>query len=238
MNMKRGNFLFIAVLLAVSPLLSALNAGDRPTVSVAGNTFLVDGEPTYKGRYWKGNKVEGLLLNARLVQGVFDDENPETRVLFKYPDTGVWDADRNTNEFVAAMSVWHEYGLNSFTVNMQGGSPTGYGNKAWRNSGFTEKGELKPAYLDRLTRILNRAEELKMVVILGYFYFGQDQYLEDEQAIVRAVDGLTDWLLDKGYGNVLVEINNECDVRSYNHDILKPDPVSYTHLTLPTIYSV
>src|SRR5262249_34164713 len=29
-------------------------------------------------------------------------------------------------------------------------------------------------------------------------------------------------LLDKGYRNVLVELNNECDVRSYDHDILKP----------------
>lgn len=225
MNMKRGFFLLVGMLVGVCLPLYAQTVGVRPTVSIDGNTFLIDGEPTYKGRYWKGNKVEGLLLNARLVQGVFDDENPETRVLFNYPDTGVWDADRNTNEFVAAMSVWYEYGLNSFTVNMQGGSPTGYGNKAWRNSGFTESGELKPAYLDRLTRILNRAEELKMVVILGYFYFGQDQYLEDEQAVVRAVDGMTEWLLDKGYGNVLVEINNECDVRSYDHDILKPERV-------------
>lgn len=220
--MKSGYCFWVGLLLSGCFVLDALGAGNRPTVSIKGNTFLIDGEPTYKGRYWKGNKVEGLLLNARLVQGVFDDENPDTRSLFKYPDTGVWDPDRNTNEFVAAMSVWNRYGLNAFTVNMQGGSPTGYGNKAWRNSGFTESGELKSAYLDRLTRILDRAEELKMVVILGYFYFGQDQYIKDESAVLRAVDGMTDWLLDKGYQNVLVEINNECDVRSYDHDILKP----------------
>ncbi len=203
----------------------AQESRSRPTVSIDGDRFLVDGKPTYPGRYWRGNKVEGLLLNARLVQGVFDDENPETRRFFHYPDTGVWDPDRNTNEFVKAMSVWHEYGLNAFTINMQGGSPTGYGNKTWKNTGFTAAGDLKQTYLDRLKRILDRAEELKMIVILGYFYFGQDQNVADEAAVIRAVDKLTLWLLENGYGNVLVEINNECDVRSYDHDILKPNRV-------------
>jgi len=195
---------------------------DRPVVSIEGNTFLIDGEPTYKGRYWNGNKVEGLLLNARLVQGIFDDENPETRELFNYPDTGVWDPDRNTDEFVAAMQIWDSYGLNSFTINLQGGSPTGYGNKTWKNTAFTETGELKPAYLDRLTRILEKAEELKMIPIIGYFYFGQDQNLKDEAAIINAVDNTTDWLLEKGYRNVLIEINNESNIKAYDHEILKP----------------
>lgn len=198
------------------------SASERPVVSIEGNMFLIDGAPTYPGRYWNGNKVEGLLLNSRMVQGVFDDENPETRELFNYPDTGVWDPDRNTDEFVAAMPIWSSYGLNSFTVNLQGGSPTGYGNKTWKNTAFTETGELKPAYLDRLSRILDKAEALKMIPILGYFYFGQDQNLTDEAAIIRAVDNITDWLLEKGYRNVLVEVNNESNIKAYDHEILKP----------------
>jgi hypothetical protein len=63
-----------------------------------------------------------------------------------------------------------------------------------------------------------------MAVILGYFYFGQDERLRDEGAVIRATDNATRWLLDRGYGNVLVEINNECNVR-YDHPILKPDRV-------------
>ena len=35
-----------------------------------------DGKPTYAGRTYNGMKVEGLLLNSRMVQGVFDDRNP------------------------------------------------------------------------------------------------------------------------------------------------------------------
>jgi len=63
------------------------------------------------------------------------------------------------------------------------------------------------------------------VVILGYFYFGQDQNLEDEAAVINAVENITHWILNKGYKNILVEINNECDVRAYDHDILKPGRV-------------
>jgi hypothetical protein len=63
-----------------------------------------------------------------------------------------------------------------------------------------------------------------MVVILGYFYFGQDERIKNEAAVIRAVDGATDWILEQGYQNVLVEINNECNVR-YDHAILQPDRI-------------
>src|ERR1043166_3508979 len=63
-----------------------------------------------------------------------------------------------------------------------------------------------------------------MVVILGIFYFGQDERLKDETAVIRAVDQTVDWLFARGDRHVLIEINNECNVR-YDHAILKPDRV-------------
>jgi len=158
-----------------------------------------------------------------MVQGIFDDLNPETRDLFVYPDTRKWDPDRNTREFVEAMDEWHSYGLNSFTINLQGGSPVGYGNqKNWLNSAFTEDGDLRPAFMGRLEKILNKADDLNMVVILGLFYFGQDQNLRGEQAVKAGVKNAIDWLFEKGYRNVLIEVNNECNVNQYDHEILKP----------------
>jgi hypothetical protein len=114
-----------------------------------------------------------------MVQGIFDDLNPQTRDRFIYPDTKIWDADRNTNEFIAHMEEWRSNGLLAFTLNLQGGSPVGYGGGLWINSAFSEHGELRSDYMNRLERILNKADELKMVVILGYFYFGQDQLLKN-----------------------------------------------------------
>ena len=163
-----------------------------------------------------------MLLNARLVQGIFDDLNPATVRRWAYPDTGRWDAARNTREFLAAMPDWRRHGLLAFTINLQGGSPAGYvQDQPWRNSAIAPDGSLRADYMGRLEQILDRADELGMVVILGLFYFGQDEYLQDDNAIIRATDTTIQWLFAHGYRHVLIEINNECNVR-YDHAILKP----------------
>jgi hypothetical protein len=160
-----------------------------------------------------------------MVQGIFDDRNPDTVKRWAYPDTGRWDAERNIREFLDAMPIWRSYGLLAFTINLQGGSPEGYSKEQpWHNSGIEADGSLRADYLSRLERILDRADALGMAVIMGYFYFGQDERLKDESAVVRATDNITGWLLDRGYRNVLVEVNNECNVK-YDHAILKPDRV-------------
>jgi hypothetical protein len=196
----------------------------RTTVSIQADQFFINGQPTYQGRNYKGMKIEGLLMNSRMVQGIFDDLNPQTRERWKYPDTGKWDPDRNTREFVGAMAEWHSHGLLSFTLNLQGGSPEGYSKEQpWHNSAFDENGGLRNAYLLRLSRILDRADELGMVTIVGCFYFGQDQRLKDEDALKKAISNTGSWLLDQGYRNILLEVSNECDNKSYDHAILRPD---------------
>jgi hypothetical protein len=79
--------------------------------------------------------------------------------------------------------------------------------------------------MGRLARVLDRADQLGMIAIVGYFYFGQDQRVKDEAAVRRAVTNATNWLLKTGHRNVLVEIDNECNVRAYDHEILKPQRV-------------
>jgi hypothetical protein len=195
-------------------------------VSIRGEQFLINGKPTYAGRTWKGQRVEGLLFNSRMVQATFDDLNGETRPKWAYPDTKRWDPDRNTREFLAAMPGWRKHGLLAVTLNLQGGSPQGYtkGNQPWHNSALTETGELRPEFMKRLEQVLDQADRLGMVVMLGLFYFGQDERLKDEAAVCRAVDNSLDWLFERGYKNVLIEVNNECNVR-YDHAVLKPDRV-------------
>jgi hypothetical protein len=194
-------------------------------ISIDGDSFRINGELTYKDRYWNGNRIEGLLLNSRMVQGIFDDLNEETRHQWAYEDTGVWDADRNTNEFVEAMPTWLDHGILAFTINLQGGSPYGYSKaQPWINSAMNPDGSLRNDYMGRLERIINRADELGMVVILGIFYFGQEKVLEDADAIKNSVDNTIDWLFEHDYRNVLVEINNECNVH-YEQPLLTPEGV-------------
>src|SRR5690606_5320946 len=107
-----------------------------------------------------------------------------------------------------------------------GGSPRGYSieTQPWNNSAITSEGDLRPDYMQRFERVIDRADELGMVVILGIFYFGQDRRMKDEAAICRAVDHTIDWIFDHDYRNVIIEVNNECNVR-YTHPILKPERV-------------
>jgi hypothetical protein len=161
-----------------------------------------------------------------MVQGIFDDRNRETVARWAYPDTGVWDPERNTREFIAAMPEWRAHGVLSFTINLQGGSPQGYSQEQpWHNSAIEADGSLRDDYLGRLERILDHADALGMVVILGLFYFGQDERLADEAAVIRATDHAVRWLSERGYRHVLIEICNETDIPRYEHPILMPDRV-------------
>lgn len=198
----------------------------KTSVSISGEKILINKVPTLKGVTWNGINMEGLLPNARMVQGIYDDLNPETVSMWKYPDTGEWDADRNTSEFVEAMPEWMKHGLLGFTINLQGGSPQGYSkNQPWHNSAIDSMGKLREDYMQRLERIMDKSDELGMLTILGLFYFGQDQRLMDDEAARNAVHNTIDWLIDRGYTNVLIEIANECNNQKYDLSIIKQDNV-------------
>jgi hypothetical protein len=195
-------------------------------IAIDGEKFLINGVPTYKGRAFRDYPVEGLLMNNRVVQATFDDENPETRIRWAYPDTGVYDPERNVTEFMEALPAYRDAGLLAVTVNFQGGSPEGYSkDQPWENNAFDPDGTIRAPYVDRMGRVISRLDELGMAAILGIFYFGQDERLMDEAAVIKAVDNAAGWVLDSGYRNVLIEVNNECNVRKYEHEILQPPRV-------------
>ncbi len=224
-------FLYLIVVVCEEAQANQEQPKRKTKVTIVGDQFYINGAPTYQGRTWTTSKgdsfpVEGLLMNSRMVQGIFDDLNPQTKGQWAYPDTKLWNPDRNTKEFIEAMAAWREHGLLSFTINLQGGCPYGYcRNQPWDNSAFAPDGSLREGFMNRLGLILDRADELGMVPIVGYFYFGQDENLVDEEAIKQAVVNTTEWILDKGYKNVIVEINNECNIKAYDHDILTCDRI-------------
>ena len=200
----------------------SLENSTKTIVTIQGEDFYINGKPTLEGVVWNGINMEGLIPNSRMVQGIFDDLNPETVNRWAYPDTEIWDPERNTREFVAAMEDWHNHGLLAFTINLQGGSPEGYSkHQPWINNSFTETGELRPEYMKRLDKILKKSDELGMVTILGLFYFGQDENLNDEAAVKNAVFNAVNWVLEKDYENVIIEIANESDNRAYQQEIIQ-----------------
>src|SRR3954454_1355596 len=73
---------------------------DHTVVTLQGGNFFVNGQVTNPG-----SPAEGLLMNSRMIQGLFDDSNSSTKNQWSYPGTSSWvsprDPDRNTDEFVA-----------------------------------------------------------------------------------------------------------------------------------------
>jgi hypothetical protein len=68
--------------------------------------------------------------------------------------------------------------------------------------------------MDRLERLLTAADKRNMIVCLIYFDPGQDQVLESEEAIVKAARNMTDWLIEKDFRHVVIDVANEWDLNS------------------------
>ena len=67
---RRSLLQFAPALLTAAP--------NKTRVEIRKDQFFINGQPTYKGRSFQGHKIEGLLMNSRMVQGIFDDKNPAT----------------------------------------------------------------------------------------------------------------------------------------------------------------
>ena len=199
-------------------------------LSIAGENFYQNGARTYTEEAGFPNadeRLEGLLLNHRVINGIFDDLNEDRdydgdgRDDWAYPDSGEWDAERNTQQFVEAMSDWRACGVIAFTIGLQGGNPfptspppDGLSTRDLDCGAFNPDGSLRPAFMQRLRRVLHEAERLDMVPIINYFYQGGNRRIREE-AIGTAIDNATRWLLEQGYDRLIIDLANECDASAY-----------------------
>lgn len=182
-------------------------------VSIDGTHFRINGRLTYEGVTHYGYPIEGLLFNSRMVQAIFDDACPATRARWAYPDTGVWDTERNTDEFCAALPVYREHGLLAVTVGLQGGgsvyTPDVY--DAYENSAFAPDGTFRAPYFARLRRVLAAADAVGMVVIVNFFYWKHAAHISEDRTLYDITERATAWLLETGYENILVDVANEAN---------------------------
>jgi hypothetical protein len=172
------------------------------TVSIDGAQWQINGEFTYPG-----TAAEGLLMNVRMVNSTFEDK--------KRPD---FNSDKNTSRFISKIPEYNSYGVRAFTLNLQGGFP---GYEGAVNSAFSPDGSLREKYLGRIKRVIEECDKRGMVVILGLFYQRQDQILQDERAVKRAVVNAVNWVKNSGFTNVAIEIANEYDHGGFDLDIIK-----------------
>jgi len=209
-------------------------AAASTVLSIRGESFHLNGRPTYAGRSHHGRLVEGRLFCVRAVQATFDDENwPAIKSYdvgagvrsFAYPDTQKWDAERNVDEFCAALPEWKAHGISAVVLSFQGGRPMlnvwkmRCDAQPWINVGFEPDGRLKPAYARRMERCIAALDQLGMVAVVSFFYFGQTARLQDDDAIAHAIREGTEFLAGLNRKNIIIEIANEValDWQSYHY---------------------
>ena len=193
----------------------------QTTVSIDGESFLINGRQTYSEIGTSRPEARGLLMNARFIQGVFDDRADPGR--FARWGHDEWDPQANTRALVDALPEWYRYGLRAFTTGFQGGGPCfTVANDTIDNNPFGEDGtRLDPAWAGRMDTLIRGADEAGMVVIVSYFYGAQARRLRDGRAVRSAVTTASRFLKEGGYTNVLIEVANEMNVRQFSaHPII------------------
>lgn len=178
---------------------------------------------TYSGPQFRP-EAAGRLMNLRIAQALFHDE-----WLTEFP----FDPEKNTGRVIEALDTYKAHGILAINVSLQGGNP-GYAKefpaiardraykfgpgKGSHISAFRPDGSIKPEWLGRLRRLQRALDERGMILVLLYFYQGQDEVLEGPEAIKRALRNATDWVIDNNARNVIIEIANEHDIRGWDHD--------------------
>lgn len=199
-------YLFGPLMAAVTKSVSVDGRRDgfvpRTRVSIRQGRWFLNGNVTYPGA-----QAEGLMMNVRMVNAVFEDRNrPE------------FDPDSNTDEFLACVPDYVAHGVRAFTICLQGGMP-GYEGAA--NSAFRPDGSLSDSYMRRVARVIEACDRCGAAVILGCYYQRQDQVLADEAAVRSGIVNAATWIRDHGYTNVLLEIANEFDHGGFDHRLIK-----------------
>ena len=202
----------------------------KTKLSIEGKLFKINGKLVYSEIKGNSPDVHGLLMNARFVQGIFDDKAaPERFARFGWDK---WDPERHTDELIKALPEWYSYGLRAITVSLQGGMPVfTIENSTINNNPFGEDGKtIDPAYLKRLDRLIRGADEIGMVVIVSILYQGQVDRMKGGAAIRNSIRTTSQWLKNQGFTNVIIEIANEHTVGNFRQRPLVSSPDGVTTL--------
>ncbi len=203
----------------------------KTRLTIEGEKFLINEKVTYSDIDRTRPGAHGLLMNARFIQGIFDDAMAPDR--FARWGHGEWDPRANTERLIAALPEWYRYGLRAFTTGFQGGGPCfTVPNHTIQNNPFGTDGlNLDADYAERMDKLIRGADAVGMIVIVSFFYGSQTRWLKDEKAIRNAVTTASRFV--KEYPNVIIEVANEMNIGSFaNHPIIQEPEGMVTLLNL------
>ncbi len=195
----------------------------KTAYQIQGKDFLINGIKTYADLPNSNPAVHGLLFNARFIQGIFEDKNPNNKGI--YDRFGKkFDSEKHTDELIDHLPAWYEKGIRAITVGIQGGGPIfTYDNWSVIDTGaFSKDGrQMDEGYKNRLTRVIKACDDIGMIVIVSILYQAQSRLFQDGVAMMEAVRTSCAFLKSLPYDNIIIEIANEHDVGDFTkHPII------------------
>ena len=214
--MHRRTFLGMA---AAAPRLG------RTEVAIQGDRFLINGKPTYAGRIVQGHEDRRPAHEHRAWCRASSTTSTRRRAPsgpIRTPASGTPSATRASSSRPCRSGAGTACWPSPSTCRAAARRATRRRSRG-RTPPSSRTATLRPAYMERLERILDRADELGMVAIVGYFYFGQDQRVKDEAAVKRAVRQRRQLAARRRLPQrAASKSTTRCNVRAYDHEILKP----------------
>lgn len=162
--------------------------------------------------------AQGKMVTARMVQAAFFNSGSFDQSM----DDA--DADANTQHFIDQMPAYRASGVLCWVVSLEGGNPinqaadpnidqTGFSyrtNADGATSVFLADGTgFKTGRIERVEALIEAAAEQGMIVCLALFYSRQAAWLATQADYRNAMETVTDWLITKGYKNVVIDLANE-----------------------------
>jgi hypothetical protein len=190
-------------------------------ITAEGSDLLINGKKTYSELDSCKSEYHGLLMNVRFIQALFDEKNDPSRY---NRFTRIFDPDKNTDNLIQELQNWYDVGVRAITVGMQGGGPCNTINNFTNEvNPYSKDGtSIDSNTLKRLVNLVEAADKIGMVIILSYFYGSMTRFLEDDEAVVNAVKTTSNFIRDKKYTNIIIEIANEHNINDFAiHPILK-----------------
>lgn len=190
------NFSGAFLLLFAIPICQAQS---NTIVTTRGDRWCINGQFVNQG-----SASEGLLLNVRMVNSVFEDRGTNMPEEFHG-----FNAGGNTEEFIEKIPEYVKSGVNAFTISLQGGSP---GYEGAVNTAFEDDGSLRRNYMKRVASVIKAADRNGAVIILSCFYQRQHSHssaLNGRKAIENALLNVGEWIKRNRFQNVIIEISNE-----------------------------
>ena len=170
-------------------------------IKIINNKFYINDIAANRGNFLSEGKLIGIYTDMC----VFFDNH--------------FDIAKNKRGFIENLTDWKKSGVNLITVGLQSPNPfEEYYKKAreqdkskdisFNSSALNPDGSLNFDYLENAEEIIKAADNLGFAVLVNILSSACEDIFDDEFAILNGVFNAVDWLLDKNFSNVLVNLTD------------------------------